>query len=62
VRDLVMGCGGLRSAVDGPRLVVGLLCGVGLEILFAAALPADLVLGWVLVGGRDVGREVAAGR
>jgi pimeloyl-ACP methyl ester carboxylesterase len=57
---LVIGCSGLRSAVDGARLVVVLLRWGGLETLSAAADPGDLVLGRVLVGGGDVRLEVVA--
>jgi hypothetical protein len=59
-RDLVIGCSGLRSAVDGARLVVVVLRRVNLETFSAAADPGVFMLGWVVVGGGDVRREVAA--
>jgi hypothetical protein len=55
-----MRCSGLRSAVDGARLVVVVLCGGGPETFSAAADPGVFVLCWVVVGGGDVRREVAA--
>ena len=58
--DLVMGCSGLRSAVESVRLVVVVLRRGGLEMFSAAADPGVFMLGWVVVGGGDVRREVAA--
>lgn len=55
-----MGRSGLRSAVDGARLVVVVLRRGGPETLSAAAGPAVFTLGWALVGGGDVRLEVAA--
>ena len=55
-----MGCSGLRSAVDGARLVVVVRRRGGPETLSAAADPGDIGLGWVLVGDGDVRLEVAA--
>ena len=57
---MVIGCSGLRSAVDAARLVVVVLRRVGPETLSAAADPGVFVLGWALVGGGDVRLEVAA--
>ena len=56
-----MGCSGPRSAVDGVRLVAVALRRGGPEMLSTAADPGVFMLGWVLVGGGDVRREVAAG-
>ena len=56
-----MGCSGLRSAVEGVRLVVVALRRGGPEMLSTAADPGVFMLGWVLVGGGDVRREVVAG-
>ena len=57
---MVMGCSGLRSAVDGVRLVVVVLRRGGPETLSAAADPGVFMPGWVLVGGGDVRLEVVA--
>jgi hypothetical protein len=57
---LVIGCSGLRSTVDGVRLVVVVLRRGGRKTLSAGAHPGVFVLGWALVGGSDGRLDLAA--